>query len=156
MAPPPPKVKKAKTLPRSNKYYTIHTHPNTVFGVKVDDQTPTCMVGFKNYDDAYLMGKMLETYYIKNQSLPIPETLSNFTLPTADQSVKDLKHLFLMHNDAENLLSWCMINFLDFLGVEEIVENSDNNKYSWDVSIYRTEPELELCKERFDYLFEKP
>ena len=152
MAPPPPKVKRAKTLPRSDKYYTIHSHPNNVFGVRVEEETPTCMVGFKNYEDAYVMGRMLETYFIKTKELPAPECVTNFTLPSADQSVNELKHLFLLHNDTENLMAWCTINFLDFLAIDQIIENPDSNKYAWDASIYRPEPEFDLCKERFEYL----
>lgn len=153
MAPPPPKIKKAKTLPKSNKYYTIHSQPNSVFGVRVEEETPTCMVGFKNYEDAHLMGRMLETYLINNQELPTADSVKNFILPSADQSINDLKHLFLMHNETENLLSWCTLNFLDFLGVDQIIENPNSNKYAWDASIYQPEPEFEFCKERFEYLF---
>ncbi len=153
MAPPPPRIKKAKTLPGSNKYYTIHSQLNNVFGVRVEEETPTCMVGFKNYDDAHLMGRILETYYINNQELPTPELLTNFSLPSADQSINEMKHLFLLHNDTENLLSLCTINFLDFLAVDEILENKHNDKYSWNVAIYRPDEDFDLYKERFDYLF---
>ena len=61
---------------------------------------------------------------------------------------------FYLHNDTDNLVSWCMINFLDFLGVEEVIENNETGKYSWDISIYCTEPDFEICKERFDYLYQ--
>jgi hypothetical protein len=154
IVPPPSKVKRAKTLPRSEKYYTIHSHSNNVFGVRIRDDTPTLMVGFKNYEDAHLMGRMLETYYIYNQDLPLACKINEFILPSHEESIDELKHLTILHNDVNNLLSWCMINFLDFLGVEEIIENDDTGKYTWDVSLCATEPEIELCKERFDYLYE--
>ena len=154
IAPPPPKIKKAKTLPRSSKYYTIHSHSNNVFGVRIKDETPTLMVGFKNYEDAHLMGRMLETYYVNNQDLPLACKINEFILPASDESIIELKYLTILQNDVDNLLSWCMVNFLDFLGVEEIIENNDSGKYTWDVSLCNTEPALQLCKERFDYLFE--
>ena len=150
LAPPPLKTKE---LPRSKKYYTIHSHHKDVFGVRVEDDKPTLMVGFKNEEDALLMGRMLETYYKVTDELPLATTLTNFRLPAVEESVAELDRLFVLHNDAENLLSWCTINFLDFLGVEAILE-SDSGKYAWDVSIYRAEPEFEMCKERFGYLYD--
>ena len=152
IAPPPPKVRVAKTIPKSNKYYTIHSQPKSMFGVRVDDDAATFMVGFKKQNDAMLMGRMLETYYINNQELPLPGLVTEFTLPTADESIQELKHLFLLHNDANNLFAWCTVNFLNFLGVEEIVENS--GKYSWDVTMYAPEPDFEMYRERFDFLYE--
>jgi hypothetical protein len=154
ISPPPPKIKKAKTIPRSNKYYTIHSHSNNVFGVRIKDDTPTLMVGFKNYEDAYLMGRMLETYYVNNQDLPLACRINEFTLPASNESIIDLKHLSILHNDSKNLIAWCTLNFLDFLGVEEIIANNDTGKYTWDVSLCNIEPELQLCQERFNYLFD--
>jgi len=154
IAPPPPKIKKAKTIPRSNKYYTIHSHMNNVFGVKIKDETPSLMVGFKNYEDAFLMARMLETYYNYNENLPVPCKVNEFVLPSSEESVPELNKLTILHNDTDNLVSWCMINFLDFLGVEEVIENNETGKYSWDISIYCTEPDFEICKERFDYLYQ--
>lgn len=153
MAPPPPKTKTSKTLPRSDKYYTINAGSNKVFGVRVDRESPTLMVGFKNHDDALLMGRLIETYYIANQELPLAEPLKEFILPSADQSIIDLKHLTLLQNDTENLIAWCTVNFLDFLGVEEVIENK-NGKYSWDASLYSPEASFDLYKERLDFLFE--
>ena len=87
----------------------------------------------------------------KKSWLGMPVT-NYFTLPTADESIQELKHLFLLHNDANNLFAWCTVNFLNFLGVEEIVENS--GKYSWDVTMYAPEPDFEMYRERFDFLYE--
>lgn len=151
--PPPPKVKLPKTLPRVQKYYTIHSNPKNVFGVRADENSPTLMVGFKNKEDAHLMACMLETYYLINEKLPPPNLVTEFNLPSAEESVTDLRHLFLLHNETENLVSWCAINFLDFLAIDEIVEGA-NGRYSWDATTYRLEPDFELCKERFDYLYE--
>ena len=105
IAPPPPptKIKKAKTIPRSNKYYTIHSHMNNVFGVKIKDETPSLMVGFKNYEDAFLMARMLETYYNYNENLPVPCKVNEFVLPSSEESVPELNKLTILHNDTDNL-----------------------------------------------------
>jgi hypothetical protein len=151
LAPPPPRVL-SKTGSKSNKYYTIHSNPKNVFGVRADENSPTLMVGFRNRDDAHLMACMLETYYLINERLPPANLVNEFNLPPAEESVTDLRHLFLLHNDTDNLVSWCAINFLDFLAVDEILEGA-NGKYSWDATTYRLEPDPELSRERFDYLY---
>jgi len=99
------------------------------------------------------MACMLETYYLINDQLPLANSVTNFNLPSAEESVTDLRHLFLLHNDTDNLISWCSINFLDFLAIDDILEGP-NGRYSWDATTYKLEPDVELCKERFDYLFE--
>lgn len=153
MAPPPPKIKRAKTIPKSGKYYTIHSHPNSVFGVRADEKTPTCMVGFKNFEDAQIIGRMIETYYINHQELPVADSLINLKLPSADESVHDLKHLILLHNDTQNLLAWCAVNFLQFLAVDEMIHNTVSDKYSWGVSVYQPDDDFDMFRERLDYIF---
>jgi len=96
---------------------------------------------------------MLETYYLINEKLPAPNLITEFDLPSVEESVTDLRHLFLLHNDTENLVAWCTVNFLDFLAVDDIIEGS-SGKYSWDVTTYKPETDYDLCRERFDYLYE--
>lgn len=142
VAPSRPPVKK-----KTGKYYTIHYQPNNVFGVRPKEDMHTCMVGFKKYEDAHTMGRMLETFYMNHQMLPLADALDQFALPS---TVQDLRHLSLVHNDIEDLLAWCKINFLDFLAVDEIEQ--DVNKYIWEVALYHAEDDFELFKERLDYL----
>jgi hypothetical protein len=151
---PPPVTKLPKTLPRSSRYYTIHTNPRNVFGVRLEEDSPTLMVGFRNYDDAHLMACMLETYYLINDELPLAKLVTDFNLPSAEESVTDLRHLFLLHNDTENLVAWCTINFLDFLAVDDILENA-SGRYTWDTTTYKPEPDLQMCQERFEYLYDQ-
>lgn len=111
------------------------------------------MVGFRNKEDAHLMACMLETYYLINEHLPPSNLVTDFNLPSEEESVTDLRHLFLLHNDTDNLVSWCAINFLDFLAVDDVLTGA-NGKYSWDATTYRLEPSPDLARERFDYLYE--
>lgn len=152
LVPPPPKVTLAKTIPKSNKYYTIHSHPNNVFGARMNAESSTFMIGFRNREDAHLMACMLETYYLINDHLPIANSVTEFNLPSVEESVTDLRHLFLLHNDIDNLVSWCTINFLDFLAVDDILESAAG-RYSWDATTFKLEQDAELCRERFDYIF---
>ena len=152
--PPPPTVTKgSKTLPKGNKYYTIHSNPRNAFGVRASDDAPTLMVGFKHKEDAHLMACMLETYYLINEHLPPPNLVTEFNLPSEEESVTDLRHLFLLHNDTENLVSWCTMNFLDFLAVDEVV-TGPNGRYSWETTTYKPEVDFDFCRERFEYLFD--
>lgn len=153
LAPPPPRVNLAKTIPKGNKYYTIHSNPRNAFGVRSDEDSPTLMVGFKHKEDAHLMACMLETYYLINEHLPPANLVTEFNLPSEEESVTDLPHLFLLHNDTDNLVSWCTMNFLDFLAVDEVL-TGPNGRYSWDATTYKPELEFEFCKERFNYLYE--
>ena len=151
IAPPSPRVL-PKTIPKSNKYYTIHSNPKNVFGVRADEDSPTLMVGFKNKEDAHLMACMLETYYLINEKLPPANLVTEFNLPSVEESVTDLRHLFLLHNDLDNLIPWCTLNFLDFLAIDNVLEGA-NGKYSWDATTYKPETDFEFCRERFDYIY---
>lgn len=149
---PPRILPVRKTLPKGNKYYTIHSHPKNAFGIRLDEDSQTFMVGFRNWEDAHLMACMLETYYLVNDELPLANVVTQFNLPAVEESVTDLRHLFLLHNDIDNLVSWCTINFLDFLAVDDIFESVEG-KYSWDATTFKLEQDYELCRERFDYLY---
>lgn len=153
LAPPPPRVGLKKTLPKGNKYYTIHANPRNAFGVRTADDAPTLMVGFRHKEDAHLMACMLETYYLINEHLPPASLVNEFNLPSEEESVTDLRHLFLLHNDTDNLVAWCRMNFLDFLAVDEVLM-SPSGRYSWDATTYKPETDFEFCRERFEYLID--
>ena len=152
VAPPPPRVL-PKTGSKSTKYYTIHSNPRNAFGVRASEDSPTLMVGFKHKEDAHLMACMLETYYLINEHLPPANLVTEFNLPSEEESVTDLRHLFLLHNDTENLVAWCRMNFIDFLAVDDLVEGP-NGRYSWDTTTYKPEVDFEFCRERFEYLID--
>ena len=152
ITPPPPKVL-FKTESKSNKYYTIHSNPRNAFGVRSSEDSPTLMVGFRHKEDAHLMACMLETYYLINEHLPPPNLVSEFDLPSEEESVTDLRHLFLLHNDTDNLVAWCRMNFIDFLAIDEVL-TGPNGRYSWDATTYKPEVDFEFCRERFDYLYD--
>ena len=152
LAAPPPRVL-PNTGSKSARYYTIHSNHKNVFGVRVDDNSPTLMVGFRNKEDAQLMACMLETYYLINEHLPPANLVTEFNLPSEEESVTDLRHLVLLHNDIDNLIPWCTLNFLDFLAVDGVLTET-NGRYSWDSTTYKPEVDYEFCRERFNYLYE--
>jgi len=51
---PPTKPRRlAATNQKPVKYYTIHSHANDAFTLKIDETTRTSMVSFRQWDDAF-------------------------------------------------------------------------------------------------------
>ena len=77
---PPRRPPRSIQTRRGGKFYwTIHTHPNNAFTVRMNDNSPTAIVGFKNVDNALVIGKMIETYYMTQQEWP--DTSGQLLLP---------------------------------------------------------------------------
>ena len=148
LAPPPRKV---RTIEKPSLYYTIHSTPNRVFGVRLAKDAPISVVGFKNYDDAYMMGRMLETHYLNQDNLPLPEEINEISLPAESESVHDMRSLFLLHQDTDDILSACAANFLQFVGVEGKV--LIDNRYTWDATTFNITQSDDYYRERLGELF---
>jgi hypothetical protein len=117
---PPPRP----TLDRPNKYYTIHTRPNDVFTIKMEDMDRTSMISFKKWDDAFFMSKMIETYYIHQKEWPDTKS-GSLILPNSRLGERDLEHLYIQVWDFDELKVECTKNILDMMSVDEIVPKNN-------------------------------
>jgi len=103
---------------RGNKHYwTIHTHENRAFTARVSENSQTAIVGFRNSNDAIVIGKMLETHYLMQKEWPT--TTDNFHLPAAKDDM-ELTHLFFRKWETTDLEVTCTKNFLSMIVIEDI------------------------------------
>lgn len=147
----PPPVRPGKRLPtrRGGKfYYTIHVHPNQAFAVRVNEESLTAIVGFKNADHALFIGKMIELNYIEQNELP--NTLGQLVLPMADPG--DLNFLFLQKWDFEDLKTTCTKNFLNMVAVDNIGDSKKGFNLAGDLMIFGASHEfyIDCLKEIYD------
>jgi len=70
------------TIDRPDKFFTLHTHPNTAFAMRLSDDTKISVVGFRTWGDAYFIGQKLELNYKRTQEWPdIDATQGALVLP---------------------------------------------------------------------------
>jgi hypothetical protein len=118
---PPPRP----TLDRPDKYYTLHSKPNDAFTLKMPYMKRTSIVGFKQWDDALHIGKMIETYFIHNKDWPDTQSDSLF-LPNSQLGERDLEHIYIQMWEFEELKVECTKNMLDMISVEEIMSKNSS------------------------------
>ena len=152
-APPKKPRRLAKTIPRPSQIYTIHTNPNHAFTLKLSEETRTSIVGFKEWDDALFIGKMIETYFVREKEWPDTKDASNLTLPVSHLEDDILRHIYIQQWDFDDIKLTCTKNFLDLIGVEGII-NKKTVGYTFEGSVYRFEAPFEFYKERFNEIFQ--
>ena len=114
---PPRRPTRTINTRRGGKFYwTIHTHPNNAFTVRMKDDSSTSIVGFKNVDNALVIGKMIETYYMTQQEWP--DTTGQLILPPPHDG--DLNFLFLQKWDFADLQVECTKNFLSMVAIDNL------------------------------------
>ena len=114
---PPRRPPRSIQTRRGGKFYwTIHTHPNNAFTVRMNDDSPTAIVGFKNVDNALVIGKMIETYYMTQQEWP--DTSGQLLLPPPHDG--DLNFLSLRKWDFAQLQVECTKNFLSMVAIDNL------------------------------------
>jgi hypothetical protein len=118
---PPPRP----TLDRPDKYYTLHSKPNDAFTLKMPYMKRTSIVGFKQWDDARHIGKMIETYFVHNKAWPDTQSESLF-LPNSQLGERELEHIYIQMWEFEQLKVECTKNMLDMISVEEIVSKNNS------------------------------
>ena len=114
---PPRRPPRSIQTRRGGKFYwTIHTHPNNAFSVRVNENSKTALVGFKNVDNALVIGKMIETYYMTQQEWP--DTTGQLLLPPPHDG--NLNFLFLQKWDFAELKVECTKNFLSMVAIDNL------------------------------------
>ena len=150
---PPPSRPAKKTVPtdrRKKTYYTIQSNKNNAFAMKVSQNDKTCLVGFKNINNAILIGRMIETYYNQNGEMPDTQNGEPLFLPGPGKS-EVLSRLFVQKWDLEDLKVECARNVLDLLSVD----NYKNSKtgYNFSGELYKFEvSDLDFYRARFEEL----
>ena len=149
VSPPRRPTRTIQTRRGGKFYWTIHTHPNNAFTVRMKDDSPTSIVGFKNVDNALVIGKMIETYYMTQQEWP--DTTGQLILPPPHDG--DLNFLFLQKWDFADLQVECTKNFLSMVAIDNLQTtkrgfNFDGKMLSFDAPhefyVARLEEILEL------------
>jgi hypothetical protein len=151
-APPAKPPRLAKTIPKPKSFFTIHTHPNHAFTLKLDEETRTSVVGFKDWDDALFIGKMIETHFVREKEWPDTKEAGELTLP--NPTVDDiLNHVYIQKWDFDDLKVTCTKNFLDLIGVDGIIKKKSGG-YTFDGNVYRFQAEWDFYRERLGELWQ--
>lgn len=148
--PPVRPITSSRTNQKNRKYYTIHSNENNAFTLRVTDHARTAIVGFRNVDDAALLGAMIETYYIEKKEWPDMSSVGNLILP--EGRLNKLAYIFVRQWEFDELKVECTRNILDMISVEEIVNK--NTSYSLTGNMYSFEAPDEFYKARFDEIYE--
>jgi len=150
-----PPLRPSKKLPMKQaptKYYTLHTNPNTAFTLRPNEDLGTSVVGFREWDDAILIGKMMETYYVSQREWPdIHREDGTLFLPASIKSDPVLRHLYIQEWDFDDLKYICTTNFLNMVSVNRI----DNKKtgYSFSGDTYSFSAPREFYQSRLLQLY---
>ena len=145
---PPRRPPRSIQTRRGGKFYwTIHTHPNNAFTVRMNDNSPTAIVGFKNVDNALVIGKMIETYYMTQQEWP--DTTGQLLLPPPHDG--DLNFLFLQKWDFGDLQVECTKNFLSMVAIDSL--QTTKRGFNFDGKMLSFDAPREFYAERLDEIF---
>ena len=146
---PPRRPPRSIQTRRGGKFYwTIHTHPNNAFTVRMKDDSPTSIVGFKNVDNALVIGKMIETYYMTQQEWP--DTTGQLLLPPPHDG--DLNFLFLQKWDFADLQVECTKNFLSMVAIDSL--ETTKRGFNFDGKMLSFDAPHEFYVARLEELFE--
>jgi hypothetical protein len=143
-APPRRPPRSIQTRRGGKVYWTIHTHPNNAFSVRVNENSKTALVGFKNVDHAILIGKMIETYYMTQQEWP--STDGQLILPAPHDG--DLNFLSLRKWDFAELKVECTKNFLSMVAIDNL--ETTKRGFNFDGKILSFEAPNEFYTERLE------
>ena len=147
ITPPIKPLAPAKTDQTRRKYYTLHSGANDAFTLKINENSRTSVVGFKKWDDAFFIGKMMETHYKRQQEWPDMRVAGSLVLP-APQSAEVLHILFVQEWDFDDLKLLCTRNIMDMISVEEI--KMKRNSYTFAGNAFSFSAPLEFYQMRFE------
>lgn len=151
-APPPsaPPRSVGRTNHKPKKYFTIHSHNNNAFTLKINEDDRTAVVGFRDIDDAVSIGNMIETHYIQKKEWPDTSRVGALVLP--EGRLKELVHVFIRQWEFDDLKLECTRNTLDMISIESILKKKTSCSFSG--SLFRFDAPHEFYQNRFSELFE--
>lgn len=147
-APPARPQSAARTNQKARKYYTIHSNLNNAFTLRLNEDVRTAVVGFRDLDDAVLIGTMIETHFVEKKEWP--DTTRTGTLVLPEGRLANLVHIFIRQWDFDDLKLECTKNILDMISVDEIARKSTS--YSFEGSLFKFEATPEFYMKRFNEL----
>jgi hypothetical protein len=149
-APPLKPVRKSRTNQLPRVYFTIHSHPNDAFTLKISDKTRTSIVGFKDIDDAIYVGRMIETHFIRQKEWPDTRSVGTLVLPPP-QTGDVLQHVYVQKWEFDELKVQCTRNFLDLISVDALVNTKKG--YSFSGNAYRFDAKWDYYRDRIGELY---
>ena len=153
--PPPVKPRsKFKTNQKNQKYYTLHTCPNDAFTLRANDQARTSIVGFRDWDNAMFVGKMLETYFVSQMEWPTTYEVGSIILPNSQTPEDVLRFLYIQQWDVDELKMTCTKNFLDLISIDEIVKKKGHGGYVFAGNATTFEADWDFYRQRLDEIHE--
>lgn len=153
IAPPKRPGRPTKTNQKSRKYFTLHTHKNDAFALKVSEELRTSVVGFVVWNDAFFIGKMIETHFVRQKEWPDMSRPGNLTLPAASKSELELNYLYIRQWDFDDLKVTCTKNFMDMLSVDDIIDKNGTG-YTFSGNVFRFEAPDDFYRQRIAELYE--
>jgi hypothetical protein len=155
IAPPTKPRQSRQTNQKSPKYYTLHTTKNDAFTLRISEQSRTSIVGFKEWDDAIFIGKMLETYFINQREWPVTYEIGSLILPSSKDSHPDvLNHMYIQQWDFDDLKVTCTKNFLDMISVDDLIKKKSQGGYTFSGKAYRFEADWDFYRHRLGEIHE--
>ena len=149
-SPPFRPAKMAQTNQRPKTYYTIHSHPNDAFTMKINEKQKTTIVGFKDFDDAILIGRMLETHYWRQKELPDMTRVGALILPNPDAG-DVLHHLYVQKWEFDELKLQCTRNILDLLSVDHFKNTKAGYRFMGEIYSFEAN-DFDFYRFRFEEL----
>ena len=148
-APPSRPVSKLPVNQRNRKYYTIHSNSNNAFTLKLNENIRTAIVGFRDVEEAALIGAMIETHYIEKKEWPITTEVGTLILP--EGRLNKLVHIFIREWEFDDLKVECTRNILDMISVDEVLKKTES--YSFEGNLFSFEAPDDFYKARFDEIY---
>ena len=148
-APPSKPVTKIPVNQGNRKYYTIHSNSNNAFTLKLNENIRTAIVGFRDVEDAAMIGCMIETHYVEKKEWPVTTDVGVLVLP--EGRLNQLVHIFIREWEFDELKVECTRNILDMISVNEVLKKKE--RYSFDGNLFRFEAPDDFYKMRFDEIY---
>lgn len=149
-APPRRPITKLPVNQKNRKYYTLHSNPNNAFALRLNDDIRTAIVGFRDVNDAVLIGAMIETHLIEKKEWPDTTSVGQLILP--EGRLTQLVYVFLREWEFDELKLECTKNILDMISVDEVLKKKMS--YSFEGNLFRFEAPEDFYRNRFDEIYE--
>jgi hypothetical protein len=120
---------------------------NDAFTLRINEKSRTAVVGFTKWDDAILIGKMMETHYIRKKEWPDMQSAGSLILPSASEA-QVLRILYIQEWEFDDLKLLCTRNILDMISVDDILDQKTS--YSFSGNSYTFNAPTDFYRDRFE------
>jgi len=141
---------KMLTATRPNIFFTLHTHENNAFALRLKDDMKMSVVGFRSRDSAESLAQKLELNYRRKKEWPGSDLSEGHLYLPANVPDVPLSMIDINEWEFEDLKYICTSNMLDLISVEEIISNGD--EWSFAGNTYSFSAPFDFYKERFNQI----